>query len=259
LPAILVSDHLSASIIYYYYSIVFDSVGITDPTAQTGLSAGLSIATWFSQVSAVLVGKRVGRRTIILWVWPLLLLSLVGLAVSGWSYDHSGSDSSAKATVTLVWIYLIVFNFSSASMICAEVKQELTLRTDPILYSYPAEVQTFSMRTKGLLVWNTVTQFETAYVTFVDAVALTAISWKYYFVYMPLVIIQFGLVWRCMSPLFGGCDCLTDTRTDMVETKGYTLEEIATVFDGSSASLADAAMLPHVERTGVHEHDDDRK
>jgi hypothetical protein len=45
----------------------------------------------------------------------------------------------------------------------------------------------------------------------------------------------------------------------MVETKGYTLEEIATVFDGSSASLADVAMLPQVEQPGAHEHDDDNK
>jgi SP family sugar:H+ symporter-like MFS transporter len=32
------------------------------------------------------------------------------------------------------------------------------------------------MRTKGLLVWNTVTQFEYAYVTFVDAIALNSIG-----------------------------------------------------------------------------------
>jgi hypothetical protein len=53
------------------------------------------------------------------------------------------------------------------------------------------------MRSKGLLVWNTVTQLETAYVVFVDAVALDAIGFKYYIVYMPLVIIQWILVWRC--------------------------------------------------------------
>ncbi len=32
------------------------------------------------------------------------------------------------------------------------------------------------MRSKGLLVWNTITQFETAYVVFVDAIALDAIG-----------------------------------------------------------------------------------
>jgi SP family sugar:H+ symporter-like MFS transporter len=38
-----------------------------------------------------------------------------------------------------------------------------------------------------------------AYVTWVDAIALEAIGYKYYAVYMPLVIIQFFLCWRCES------------------------------------------------------------
>lgn len=66
-----------------------------------------------------------------------------------------------------------------------------------MLYSYPAEVQTYSMRSKGLLVWNTITQLETAYVVFVDAVALDSIGYKYYAVYMPLVIIQWLLAKFC--------------------------------------------------------------
>jgi hypothetical protein len=61
---------------------VFDSVGITDPSTQTGINAGLSMFTWCCQIAAVIVGKRVGRRTIILWVWPTLLLGLIGLCVS---------------------------------------------------------------------------------------------------------------------------------------------------------------------------------
>ncbi|ODN74297.1 hypothetical protein L198_08228 [Cryptococcus wingfieldii CBS 7118] len=40
----------------------------------------------------------------------------------------------------------------------------------------PTEMQTFSMRSKGLLVWNTVQQFEGAYTTFVEAVALDSIG-----------------------------------------------------------------------------------
>lgn len=64
-------------------------------------------------------------------------------------------------------------------------------------FSDPAEVQTFSMRSKGLLIWNTVSQLEGAYVTWVDAIALDSIGYKYYAVYMPLVIIQWFLVYFC--------------------------------------------------------------
>lgn len=67
------------SIIYYYYTVIYSQVGITDPTAQTGIQAGLNVLTWFSQIAAVILGRKVGRKTIVLWVWPMLLVSLVAL------------------------------------------------------------------------------------------------------------------------------------------------------------------------------------
>jgi hypothetical protein len=46
----------------------------------------------------------------------------------------------------------------------------------------PAEIQTYALRGKGLLVWNTLSQLMGAYVTWVDAIALNAIGYKYYIV-----------------------------------------------------------------------------
>ncbi|WRT66038.1 uncharacterized protein IL334_002990 [Kwoniella shivajii] len=217
-----------SSIIYFYYTIVFDQVGITDPTTQTGIAAGLNGFTWLCQLAAVYVGTFVGRRKIILWIWPFLLLSLIGLCISGGLYAKAedGNTSAGIATVALVWIYLGFFNAAC-----------------PIIYSYPAEVQTFSMRSKGLLVWNTVYQLQSAYVTWVDAIALEAIGYKYYIVYMPLVIIQFALAYFFM-----------------VETKGYTLEEIAVAFDGGSKiSLANTDILPAVEHGQQNGNDNEAR
>lgn len=203
---IFMTNLSGSSIIYWYYTIIYSQVGITDPTTQTGIQAGLNVLTWFSQIAAVALGRKVGRKTILLWVWPLLLVCLVGLCSTSGVYAETGetNTSASVGTVVFVWLYLTIFNFAN-----------------PVLWSYPAEVQTYSMRSKGLLVWNTVNQIMGAYVTWVDAIALEAIGYKYYAVYMPLVIIQFFLCWRYM-----------------VETKGYTLEEVALAFDGSSSSLA---------------------
>lgn len=107
-----------SSIIYFYYVTVFELVGITDPTTQTGINAGLTIFTWFCQIAAVYAGKRVGRKTIILWVWPMILLGLVGLCVSGGIFAQAddGNTQAGVATVVLVWLYLGAFNFSSESL-----------------------------------------------------------------------------------------------------------------------------------------------
>ncbi|WVQ83710.1 hypothetical protein IAT38_005854 [Cryptococcus sp. DSM 104549] len=215
-----------SSIIYYYYTSVFDLVGITDATTQTGINAGLSIFTWFCQMATVYVGRFVGRRKILLFVWPAILVSLVGLCVSSGVFANAaeGNTHAGIATVVLVWIYLGCFNF-----------------TAPILYAYPAEVQTFSMRSKGLLIWNTVNQLEGAYVTWVDSVALDAIGYKYYIVYMPLIITQWILIYFFM-----------------VETKGYTLEEIALAFDGpSNEPAASLEILPAVEQSGQGNYEED--
>ncbi|KAK1925411.1 putative hexose transport-related protein [Papiliotrema laurentii] len=211
-----------SSIIYYYYSVVFDLVGITGATTQTGIAAGLNMFTWLCQIAAVFVGKRVGRRTIMLTIWPMLLLGLIGLCVSTAAFTHSaeGNKSAGVACVVMVWIYLGCFNASN-----------------PVLYSYPSEVQTFSMRSKGLLVWNTCSQLFGAYTTWVDSIALRKIGYKYYIVYMPLVVLQWFLVYFFM-----------------VETKGYTLEEIAIAFDGSQVNLIspDAYTVEHSPVQGDH-------
>jgi SP family sugar:H+ symporter-like MFS transporter len=106
-----------ASIIYYYYTVVFDLVGITDPTTQTGINAGLNIFTWFCQIAAVWAGKYVGRKKILLWTWPTLLLCLVGLCVAGGVFSNAGEENAQAgvATVVLVWLYLGFFNFTSES------------------------------------------------------------------------------------------------------------------------------------------------
>ncbi|WWD18249.1 hypothetical protein CI109_102699 [Kwoniella shandongensis] len=215
---VFLTNTSGSSIIYFYYTTVFDLVGITGAATQTGISAGLSIFTWFCQIAAVYTGKFVGRRKIVLWVWPALLLSLIGMCVSSATFANAvdGNRSAGVATVVLVWIYLGSFNFSN-----------------PVIYSYPAEVQTFSMRSKGLLVWNTVSQLTGAYVVWVDAIALKSIGWKYYIVYMPFVVVQWIFVYFFM-----------------VETKGYTLEEIAVAFDGKHTKVGNVDIVPIVDQQG---------
>lgn len=40
--------------------------------------------TWFCQIGATWAGKYIGRRTIILSTWPILLVALAGLCATGY-------------------------------------------------------------------------------------------------------------------------------------------------------------------------------
>jgi SP family sugar:H+ symporter-like MFS transporter len=73
------------------------------------------------------------------------------------------------------------------------------------------------------------------------------LGYKYYIVYMPLVIIQWILIWKCESPNLV-TSAGPDGTTDMVETRGYTLEEVAFAFDGPKASLAIVGLVPNFEQ-----------
>lgn len=95
-------------------------------------------------------------------------------------YANSDSTNTGAgiATVVLVWIYLGVFNL--ACPILYSCKRLLPLNPQDVSHVTshldPAEIQTFAMRTKGLLVWNTFSQCMGAYVTWVDAIALDKIG-----------------------------------------------------------------------------------
>lgn len=100
-----------SSIIYYYYTVVLELVGITDTTVQTGIGAGLSMWTWFIQIAAVFVGKRVGKKTILLWIWPCLLVSLAGLCatrcVRGLSMRRGAAADAVSHWSPLTAAYLL--------------------------------------------------------------------------------------------------------------------------------------------------------
>lgn len=69
--------------------------------------------------------------------------------------------------------------------------------------------------------------------TFVNPIALEAIGWKYYIVFIVLLVVYSILAWFFFP-----------------ETKGYTLEEIAVVFDGDRAGVLspdDAATMAELK------------
>lgn len=76
--------------------------------------------------------------------------------------------------------------------------------------------------------------------TFVNPIALDAIAWKYYFVFVAVLLV-FGATAFFYYP----------------ETKGYSLEQIAVIFDGEDALVSHPADIAKGAKTeesaAVHE------
>jgi Sugar (and other) transporter len=89
------------------------------------------------------------------------------------------------------------------------------------LTAYPCEIWQYSLRSRGLTVTWTSTVLEIFFNTFVNPIALEAIGWKYYLVFV-VVLVLFGLTAYFFYP----------------ETRGHTLEQMAVIFDGEDAAVA---------------------
>lgn len=90
----------------------------------------------------------------------------------------------------------------------------------PLLISYPCEIWPYRLRSRGLTVTFVSTVLAIFFNTFVNPIALQAIGWKYYFVFVA-VLVCFGLTAYFFYP----------------ETRGYSLEQMAVIFDGEDAEV----------------------
>ncbi|KAF2008713.1 MFS general substrate transporter [Aaosphaeria arxii CBS 175.79] len=86
-------------------------------------------------------------------------------------------------------------------------------------YSYPVEILTFSMRTKGQAIFVFLQTLGMSVNTWVNPIALDAIQWKYYGVYIAILVVVLVIIYYFFP-----------------ETKNMTIEEIAILFDGDRAA-----------------------
>lgn len=99
-----------------------------------------------------------------------------------------------------------------------------SIRT-PLLTSYSCEIWQFSLRSRGLAVTWVSAFCALFFNVFINAIALEAIAWRYYIVFIVILIIFL------ITAFFA-----------YPETRGYTLEQMAVIFDGPSAALSVSEM-----------------
>ncbi|UKZ91446.1 uncharacterized protein TrAFT101_006424 [Trichoderma asperellum] len=205
------SNWVGNGIISYYLTPVLKTVGITSPVQITLLTSGLAIWNLILAFAAALNVERFGRR-------PLFLVSIFGMLVSyclvtGFSAGFASTKKSGLGIAVIPSLFLYYGFYDIA--------------WTPLPVPYTAEILPFKLRTKGLAVFTSVGTMANAFNQFVNPIALQAITWKYYAVYIAILL--FYLVFAYfMYP----------------ETKHYTIEEVSMIFDrrnGDIEQLSDLA------------------
>lgn len=185
-------------VIAYYFSPMLASVGIAATAAQTGINGGMQVWNFACALAGALLADRVGRRPLWLLSFGGMIAANVPLVVTSARYAEGGSKGAAYVTVVLLFLYNAAFN----------------LACNPLIYAYPTELLPYGLRTKGLSLQIAVSQAALTVNNYVNPIALEAIGYWFFVFYLGMLVAAVGIVWKWFP-----------------ETKGKSLEELATLFE----------------------------
>ena len=179
-------------------------MGIVESAQLAGINGGLAIWSWFAAMTGAGLCERYGRR-------PLFLVSLAGCFVSFvFITALSGSFATTQKSSTGVAMIPFLFLFNSAH----------SLAFSPLPMLYTPEISPFALRAKSAALLLLSQNLAQTFNQFANPVALAAIQWKYYIVYVAVIATYFALFWFFIR-----------------ETKGLTVEEAAVVYEPGESRM----------------------
>jgi hypothetical protein len=204
------------SVLTYYLPSMYTLVGIKTTEKRLLLTFMNSIVSCAGAVAGSATNDRIGRRTK-LWVGSIVLAGLFG-GVTGFSSHFEGKATNVSSVfsnggVAFIFLFGCAYSFVYT----------------PLTATYCAEVLATPSRAKGMGIHVIISNCANLYNTYVTAIALDSIDWRYYLIFVGLNLI-YSAVWF----VFG------------VETRGRTLEEMDDVFNAKfppRAALQKATMI----------------
>lgn len=200
------------AVVSYFLNSVLDSIGITESYTKTLINGLLQVFNFAASVAAAFLVDRLGRRTLFIWSSIGMLVSFI--VWTACSAVNSEAGSQAAGVVVVACVFVVYFHYDIA--------------WTPLLFGYTTEIMPYSLRSKGLAVELASVYGCLVIASYCNPIGLDNLGWKYYIVFCCLLV---GILSTCYFYF--------------PETKGYTLEEIAVVFDGVNADpvQADTASL----------------
>ncbi|TFY78284.1 hypothetical protein EWM64_g5722 [Hericium alpestre] len=209
-------------LVSYYLKRVCDSVGITDPTTQLLINGVLNIFNFFVALIAGLLCDKIGRRVLfitstigmlVFWIIQTICLSM---------YEQHGNPMVGRSVIGMICEqHIPSYRYASSSIIastkvCYYAFYDIAFT--PLIVSYSVEILPYSIRAKGFTAFNFAVSASLIFNQYVNPIALNALGWKYYLVYVCWIAFEMVFVFIYV-----------------VETKNRTLEETAALFDGDDA------------------------
>lgn len=201
-------------LVSFYLSKVFDQIGITGSGTQLLINGILQVWNLGWAVFASLMVNKLGRRFLFLLSASLMTLFYMAQAICFAEYAEHGHPAAGHAVIAFIFLFYAAYDVAFT----------------PLIVSYTVEILPYNIRAKGFNVFNFVISLALIFNQYVNPIALDALSWKYYLVYVCWLAVEFVFLWFFL-----------------VETKNRTLEETAALFDGDEVleQIAKKAEVAH--------------
>jgi MFS family permease len=167
---------------------------------QNVINGVLQIFNYFTAVGAAFFVDRVGRRTLFLVSTAGVTLAFVIWTAISAVNEQQNLENKGLGIGVVIMIFVFFFFYNIAM--------------NPVPMAYLLEILPFTLRAKGLTIFNFAQYGSSIFNGFANPVALDAIGWRYYIVFTVLAAVWFIFIWFVFP-----------------ETKGMSLEEVAIVFD----------------------------
>ncbi|KAL4879558.1 hypothetical protein BJY04DRAFT_208668 [Aspergillus karnatakaensis] len=221
------------SLISSYLALVLTNIGITDPETQNIINGGLQIFNFAVAVTSATFIDKLGRRFLFLVSTCGMMLAFVIWVILSARNEQQNYEpkSLGIAIVAMVFVFYAFYNMAMS----------------PLPIAYLVEILPYTLRAKGLSVFNFSQYCSSMFNGFVNPIGLDALSWRYYIVFVAALLLWLVIIWFTFP-----------------ETKGMSLEEVSKIFDGEDALRGTervkeeiAAGTAHVEAVVVKGKDKD--
>lgn len=202
-------------IIGTYLTPALETVGVTSPLSQTGISLGTT-ATYFvfTAVGAYLIDK-MRRRTLIFAGLVSCILTQTAVTITSWQYTKT--ESSAAAGLTIFWVFL----FQTLSAMFIATMHNL----------YPVEILSLPLRAKGMAFYSIVQSAAGVVQQYGISIGIGKVGYKIWVVYIVYNALQLVVAYFLFP-----------------ETSKLSLEDIDAIFETEGANPVKLSLRMEKER-----------
>jgi sugar porter (SP) family MFS transporter len=198
----LSSQWVGNGIVSYYFTPILGTLGISSSSQQQGINGGLQIWNWVASIIGALLAERLGRKMLMLLSVAGMLIFMILVTACSAVYAESGNAASGRAVIVFLFLFFGFYDIGYT----------------PIPPLYVTEIASTHLRAKYNSLYWWCTAVALCFNQYVNPIAEDAIHWKYYIVYIVVLVVAF-IVISLIAP----------------ETKGRNLEEVAAMFDNEIA------------------------